>query len=132
MCLSLTSPPNRILACLDVRTTLSKKFNERCRASTGRPLILRIGAHARHRRCADPRRTVTRKPDVRVDSLRRIYGDRRSACGDRGRQGNDQGTAGERRGATAGDGRNEHGVRLDAAIARDGRVNLKRSTLIFS
>ena len=67
MCLSLTSPPNRILARLDVRTTLSKKFNERCRASTGRPLILRIGAHARRRRCADPRRTVTRKPDVRVD-----------------------------------------------------------------
>jgi hypothetical protein len=52
--------------CLSL-TTLSKKFNERCRASTGRPLILRIGAHARHRRCADPRRTVTRKPDVRVD-----------------------------------------------------------------
>jgi hypothetical protein len=79
MCLSLTLPPNRILARLDVRTTLSKKFNERCRASTGRPLILRIGAHARRRRCADPRRTVTRKPDVRVISLRRISGDRRSA-----------------------------------------------------
>jgi hypothetical protein len=27
MCLSQASPLNRILACLDVRTTLSKKFN---------------------------------------------------------------------------------------------------------
>jgi hypothetical protein len=31
MCLSLASPPNRILARLDVRTTLSKKFNDRNR-----------------------------------------------------------------------------------------------------
>jgi hypothetical protein len=32
MCLSLASPPNRILARLDVRTTLSKKFNDRNRS----------------------------------------------------------------------------------------------------
>jgi len=31
MCLSLASPPDRILARLDVRTTLSKKFNDRNR-----------------------------------------------------------------------------------------------------
>jgi hypothetical protein len=31
MCLSLASPPNRILAHPDVRTTLSKKFNDRNR-----------------------------------------------------------------------------------------------------
>ena len=39
MCLSLASPPNRILARLDVRTTLSKKFNGRngspCSSQTG-------------------------------------------------------------------------------------------------
>ena len=39
MCLSLASPPNRILARLDVRTTLSKKFNDRnrspCSSQTG-------------------------------------------------------------------------------------------------
>ena len=39
MCRSLASPPNRILACLDVRTTLSKKFNDRnrspCSSQTG-------------------------------------------------------------------------------------------------
>ena len=33
MCLSLASPPKRILACLDVRTTVSKRFNDRSRSS---------------------------------------------------------------------------------------------------
>jgi hypothetical protein len=41
MCLSLGSPPNRILARLDVRTTLSKKFNDRNRRPmwNARPIV---------------------------------------------------------------------------------------------
>jgi len=44
MCLSLASPPNRILARPDVRTTLSKKFNDR----NGRPMSNDAKVERRH------------------------------------------------------------------------------------
>jgi hypothetical protein len=39
MCLSLASPPNRILARLNVRATLSKKFNDRNRSPGSGPVV---------------------------------------------------------------------------------------------
>src|SRR5262245_42402418 len=50
MCLSLASPPHRILAHLDVRTTLSKKFTDRNQRPMSCTEEGRAKALARHRK----------------------------------------------------------------------------------
>jgi hypothetical protein len=52
MCLSLASPPNRILARPDVRTTLSKKFNGRNQRPMSNLTANVAGEHRCQVRCA--------------------------------------------------------------------------------